>query len=89
MSNKQIRLKYFFRHTLRNSNNIDEECLHLLNQFPRFKDYIIDLYILIKEQQQQTHERQRKRYSYETEYSKDNYNKKTQRDIVERLKQNM
>jgi len=89
MNNRRIKLNCYFRHVLKESDNIDDTLMELLQEFPKFKDYIIDLYILIKEQYLNIHQQQIQDYRYDTMYNKQNYKIKTQKDIIEKLKLNL
>jgi hypothetical protein len=85
MSNKHIRLLHYIRHTLRDSLDIDNTLLELVSKFQFMQDKIIDLYILIKEQQQGTHKKQMKQYKYDSF----NSTRKSQKDLVNKIKDNI
>jgi hypothetical protein len=85
MSNKHIRLIHYIRHTLRDSQDIDNTLLELVNKFSFCQDKIIDLYILIKEQKNGTHKKQMKQYKYDSF----NSTRKSQKDLVNKIKDNI
>lgn len=85
MSNKHIRLLHYIRHTLRDSQDIDNTLLVLVSKFQFVQDKIVDLYILIKEQRQGTHKEQKKKYRYESF----NSTRKSQKDLVNKIKDNI
>lgn len=88
MEHKMIRLLCYFRKVLNNAEDIDVAVRDLAERFPAYYDFIIDYYVLVCERRNDTYKEQRRKYKYDTEFSKSNKKNNNQSALLNKLRQN-
>jgi len=73
-----------------NADNIESVVCSLYNKFRTYREIITDMYILKVEKMNHTHNEQRKKYYYDSELNRTgNKRKKTQYELIQKIKLNI
>ena len=86
-----VKLKMYLAKTINNcdENNIESVVCDLFQRFENYREIIVDMYINKAERITHTHEKQKKRYYYESELNRTgSKRKKSQAELIQRLKLN-
>ena len=91
MMNK-VKTKIYLSKTINkcNSANIEKVVTDLYKRFNAYRDMITDMYISKAEKMNETHEQQRKKYYYDTCLNQTSkHRKKTQQELIQKMKLNI